>query len=87
MSGEEDDAGVGEVEAVAEEVDEGLVGAAVDWWGGEGDFERVVVDAGDGVFAGSGMDANGECGSVRGVVGVGAHNAMIVPRASGWRVA
>lgn len=85
MSGEEGDAGFGEAEAVAEEVDEGLIGSAVDGRGGEGDFKGVVVDTGDGVFAGSGMDANGEGGSVGGVVGEGAHDAMIVLLTTVWR--
>ena len=47
-----------------EEGDEGGVGAAVGGWGGEGEIERAVVEAGDGVAPGSGVDADGEGAAV-----------------------
>lgn len=66
-AGEQSDAGAREMEFAGEEGDEGLVGAAIGGRRGEGDFERAIVDAGDGVAPRSGMDANGEGAAVRDV--------------------
>lgn len=70
MTGDEGDAGPGEAEGVGEEGDEGFVGATIDGWGCEGDLQCFGVDASDGVFACSGMDADGEGAAVGGVVSV-----------------
>src|SRR5271168_2596705 len=58
-AGDQGDAGFGEAEDVGEEGDEGLVGAAVDRRGSEGDLQSAGMEAGDGVAAGSGLDADG----------------------------
>jgi hypothetical protein len=71
LAGDEGDAGLGEVEGIGQEGDEGFVGAAFYGWGGEGDFEGFGVYAGDGVFPCSGVDADGEGAAVGGVVGEG----------------
>ena len=62
--GEQSDAGARDAELAGEEGDEGLVGAAIGGRRGEGDFERAVMDAGDGVTPRSGMDADGEGAAV-----------------------
>ena len=48
------------MQVVGEKAEQGFVGAAVGGWGGERDFERAVMGAGDGVAAGAGVDAYGE---------------------------
>ena len=59
-AGGEGDGCAGDVEGFGEEGDECGVGAAVGGWGGEGNFQSAVVDAGDGVAAGAGMNAHVE---------------------------
>jgi hypothetical protein len=66
-SGEQGDAGAGDVKFAGEEGDERLVGSAIGGRRGEGDLERAVVDAGDGVAPRSGMHADGEGAAVGGV--------------------
>ena len=55
------------MELIAEEGYEGFVGSAFYWWSGQGDFQGCVVNTGDGVFAGSGVDADIEGAAVGGV--------------------
>jgi len=72
-TGDQRDVSAGNAEVVGEEGDECGVGAAVRWWGGEGDFERAIVDAGDGVAAGAGVNADGEGAAVGGGAELEAH--------------
>ena len=63
-SGEQGDAGARDAELGGEEGDERLVGSAIGGRRGERNFERAVVDAGDGVTPCSGMHADGEGAAV-----------------------
>ena len=63
-SREKSDASARDVKFAGEKGDEGLVGSAIGGRRGERDFERAVVDAGDGVAPRTGMDADGEGAAV-----------------------
>jgi hypothetical protein len=69
VAGDEGDAGFGDVESVAEQINQGFVGAVVYGWGGEGDFECAGVKAVDGVPTGSGVEADAQSTAVWGFVG------------------
>ena len=63
-AGEQSDASARDVKFAGEEGDESLVGAAIGGRRGERDFERAIVDAGDGVAPRSGMHTDGEGAAV-----------------------
>lgn len=86
--GEQSDAGARDVQLGGEEGDESLIGTAIGGRRGEGDLERAVVDAGDGVAPRSWMDADRE-GAAFGAIAdceVCDHKYVIRLRASNYEM-
>jgi hypothetical protein len=67
LAGDDYDARLGNIKQLRKVLDDRLVGLAVDWRGGDGEFDRIAYDTGDGVAAGARLHAQRKLRSVGGV--------------------